>query len=698
MTPPGERPPSMMWSDDFDVVDASTSVTAFLVWLAANTRYYVVIRGANGHLYVFTAAELSQHPRLDYWRRGEAPPDATCWDIFDAIDVNDASLVVEPAAAPADLRPLPQGRRPLSSRFRFVQTDVAHALMRVGEDESRTTLGELRPPSAPPTAVVTAPPVPAPSRAMPPAPPLAPIPAPPAPPPGPGENDEGTEPVRHPALSVDRELQPGRAITLTVDLLRTPDDAETRSTGVRLAGLPADWTAMDVDVEVACNDIEFGTTTGRVVVQRNAASIPAAFTGVVRAGLAPGAAVHVIAVFTFGGRDCGLARRQFTVGANDAPAAGSTVASPVVLERAAAAPTLTVRILRVDVSRAGLTTWSLSGVDRDAIPGLPARLSALHDIGPSAESWVRGCYESFEREAAGSHVTNFNRLGIELWSKTPPVFQQTYWAVRDALGPAFPIQIITDEPYMPWELMLPWRDDPSTDTELLALTHPVARWVADYEGSLRQRLPAGRVVTITPHYAGRDRLPWAEAEGQRLQDRFGALASGGTREALTGLLQNGWPMESVALLHFAGHGEFESGVAERSRIRLEGGTSLESSDIKLLKHPALGAQGPLVILNACDVGATAQSLGAPSGWAPALLGKGFRGFVAPLWPVYDEDATQVIEELCDALLNRHETVGDAMLRIRAAHASRSPTFLAYLYYGDVMARFPVSAARSAGST
>ena len=96
--------------------------------------------------------------------------------------------------------------------------------------------------------------------------------------------------------------------------------------------------------------------------------------------------------------------------------------------------------------------------------------------------------------------------------------------------------------------------------------------------------------------------------------------------------------------------------------------------------------GPLVIFNACEVGATGSVLGTVGGWAEAFLRREFRGFIAPLWPVDDIDASTIMGELFAAVIRDHTTVGEAMRDIRRRHGPASPTYFAYLFYGDVMAR------------
>jgi hypothetical protein len=93
----------------------------------------------------------------------------------------------------------------------------------------------------------------------------------------------------------------------------------------------------------------------------------------------------------------------------------------------------------------------------------------------------------------------------------------------------------------------------------------------------------------------------------------------------------------------------------------------------------------LVLLNACEVGATGAVLGTVGGWAEAFSRRKFGGLVAPLWAVIDEDAATVIAELVDMLWHRCMPVGKALTSIRAKYGEDSPTFFSYVFYGDVTA-------------
>jgi hypothetical protein len=94
----------------------------------------------------------------------------------------------------------------------------------------------------------------------------------------------------------------------------------------------------------------------------------------------------------------------------------------------------------------------------------------------------------------------------------------------------------------------------------------------------------------------------------------------------------------------------------------------------------------LVVMNAREAGATGTVLGSIGGWAEAFMNRRCGDFVAPLWALFDSDAHRVISEFY-LFIQGGVRVADALQTIRKQYGQDSPTFLSYLFYGDVMARF-----------
>ena len=201
---------------------------------------------------------------------------------------------------------------------------------------------------------------------------------------------------------------------------------------------------------------------------------------------------------------------------------------------------------------------------------MPQKLDGTVDLGSDPASFVRDLYNSLPQLDPGNYAQTIRNFGETLWGKAPDFFHRAYWAMRKVVGDSFPVQFITTDPNVPWELMRPIPDG-DAKTDILPMTHPVARCVGDAYGSLRPHLPQGKIATIAPKYkSANDRLERAEEETRMLQDRYGAEPVEGTRKGVWTLLTEPNPGQ-VSIVHFAGHGDFQIDAATKSSLKLEDG-------------------------------------------------------------------------------------------------------------------------------
>jgi len=294
----------------------------------------------------------------------------------------------------------------------------------------------------------------------------------------------------------------------------------------------------------------------------------------------------------------------------------------------------------------------------------------------------------------------FQGLGDELYELTPSCFGQVYWSLFDKYG-NFPIQILSNDPYMPWELMRPSRpdeDEVGSDWEILGRRHPVGRWLLDKEGLMPDVVETGKVATIAPDYSKSKRkskrkrlkpLLSAQAESKAICTKLGtdAIPVTGRLQNVINLFEDANSVD-IGMVHYAGHGVCKVNKAKFAQLLLEDG-DLSVKDVRR-KETQLGTnRHSLVFFNACEVGASGLNLGVIGGFAEALTEHEFGGFIAPLWAVYDGDASEVLSEFLQHVLlsDKRQTFATALQNIRIEFGEQSPTFLSYTYYGDVMARF-----------
>lgn len=493
--------------------------------------------------------------------------------------------------------------------------------------------------------------------------------------------DEGTTPMRFPSIETKGPVQAGAPVTLVVDLLR--EESASTLGGTVFPEQAADWQSLDVDVLLQSPDIEFDAG-GRATLQvrRNADSRAASLTGRVHAGLSPGHVIEVKARYMLGTRFCGSAARHLRVDGLAAPAVPAPAATASVqVDVDARQPDLTVYIGMFEQDKPGRLHWRMV---LEPFARCPPKLDGVVDLGHKPALEASQLFKQFAKLERGAHREAIEGFGEELWRRSPPEFQAVYWALCDELQRPLTIQFVSDDPHLPWELMNPYRDGEQHGP--IALRHAVARWIARFAGHMRNRLPAGRLVAVAPHYASASaQLSLAEAAAQGLVDRLGAQRVAGTRTDLLALLENPSP-EPVALLFFTGHGAFAADAAGASLIKLEDGGELSALEVGRQQVKLGERDGTVVFLNACEVGATGSVLGSVGGWAGAFLGRRFGAFIAPLWAIDEEDAQQVTEDLMRAIVTQRRPMGEALRDLRAAHGDVSPTYYSYLLYGDVTAR------------
>ncbi|CAN5738894.1 hypothetical protein BH23GEM9_BH23GEM9_32130 [soil metagenome] len=497
------------------------------------------------------------------------------------------------------------------------------------------------------------------------------------------DGDEGTSPVRFPDIEADTALTAGQSVTLTVDLLRH-ESTRTMGGALAIGDLPVDWETLPIDVQLISNHIAFengGKDT--VTIRRNADSEAAPIRGVVSPNAAAGSVITVNAVFMHNARFCGTALRMFTEGAPPEAdvASRDTTAAGIHVERNALPPDLTVHVMVPEPSAPGKLLWLMQ--PRDLFDELPASLEGRTDVGLSAQVFAATLFKEFAQLDRGRHERRLQGFGDRLWKKAPSEFRDTYWAMWDRYQRPLTIQFVSSEAHIPWELMRPGRD--GEVQPLLAVQHPVARWIGSHRSLMRQQLPAGSLFSIVPRYRNAAaRLKRAEAESAMLRDVFNATDVPATYENVMNLLES-QPTDAVAFLHFAGHGTFDSASVDSSTIKLEDG-SLAVDEVAREEVRLGAACRTIVFLNACEVGATGSALGTVGGWADAFIGRRFGGFIAPLWAVDDEDAGTVSRELLNGVLIDGAPIGEVLRSIRESHGAVSPTFVSYLFYGDVNAR------------
>lgn len=488
-----------------------------------------------------------------------------------------------------------------------------------------------------------------------------------------------------PDLKQSGPIEGGAVVEIAVDLL--PDD-EGGGEPLVLSDLPDGWDRIEVGVQLVAPWIDkLDVLEPKITIERYGATSAAKFRCTVSAGHSTDDLASVTAFFFHGTRPCGtrlfpldgrseqLGERQDDAEVGPSEADGTLGRSAIGIAWSAPGATMTVWVSTIGEGRQKWT-WSTF------LPGGRRRTrQADVEVGPDTRSFAKALELAAPDLPVDEFRSKLNGFGVQIWKQTPSQFRKDFEETRRSSGDGFPIQLMIDDPHVPWELMVPEMEGLGSDH--LYLDHPVARWPVDTDGFMKDVIPAGKILSFVPKYADYP-LAAAQNEGEWLASAHGAERVTPDRKSFLDALHDARG-EPVCLLHFAGHARASDNPLE-AELEFEGGrVSVLEIGVKAVK---LGSErGTFVILNACETSAGTNFLGTNVGWGTTLAERDFGGLIAPLWAVQDREAGEIMRDLIPALLGGTETIGSAMAHARAKHAESSVASFAYLAHGDVMARF-----------
>ena len=293
------------------------------------------------------------------------------------------------------------------------------------------------------------------------------------------------------------------------------------------------------------------------------------------------------------------------------------------------------------------------------------------------------------------------RFGQNLWRELfPDDLKALYGQERDDWR-GKSLLIVSDEPYFPWELVLPYKSGEWEDDEPWCTRLRLTRWLRrDAHGNGHEAPPGHLELNAVACFAPIDSgLVFAEQElaflttlirSHNLSDLSPVLA---TRNELLSLLERG----GYDWIHLAAHGNFYSVTPDMdSAIWLQNDRPLTPTDIvgsAIEGH--IHQHRPAFVFNACHSGRQGWALNGLAGWANRLISTGASLFLAPLWAVTDAQAMLFAKTFYQELF-AGQTVGEAVRQARlAAQRAGDPTWLAYSVYAHPNARMAISAERKA---
>jgi hypothetical protein len=270
----------------------------------------------------------------------------------------------------------------------------------------------------------------------------------------------------------------------------------------------------------------------------------------------------------------------------------------------------------------------------------------------------------------------------------PQRIQNAIWALLDS-GKLRTLAIVSEEPYIPWELMIPSRPGKPPTSEPLGVRVAIGRWCPRINLAARQRAPMSASLVVAPtyskipkplaHAAAEQRCVFNFAQGRSLTPVNLQSVKADLRKA------------DFDLLHWICHGA-QSALGTQS-IYVDGQAKhISSTQMNTLRGSwSEREQAPLVFLNACEIGRPSPSLSGIGGFAKVFIDAGAVGVIAPLWSVKDKIAPLVAQQFYDEVSgNPQKPFAEILrgIRAKAYHGATGgeDTYAAYCYYGDPKAR------------
>jgi hypothetical protein len=312
------------------------------------------------------------------------------------------------------------------------------------------------------------------------------------------------------------------------------------------------------------------------------------------------------------------------------------------------------------------------------IAGLRARLAAEPD---DADERLRIALKELRSIGVGLFQSLFS-----------PAVRAFLWKHADELE-RLVIQT-TGEFDIPWELVYIGEpgvpvDGQDVDIERFLGMRGATRWVYNAAQPTTVAVRRGRARYLCPAYTDRGlALIHTRDEALLVRRTFHAkVVRPGDATAMSKVITSGFD-----LLHFAGHGVWTASEPPDQRLLLAryrrkgeppAGSSYSAADLRRdLPDRAMvepGGAGPMVFLNACDVGKLDTSAAGLGGFPEAFLRGGVGVLIGCSWAVDDETAGEFVRDFYEAL--QGVGIADAMDTARRRALEKVDlSWLAYVAY------------------
>jgi hypothetical protein len=295
-----------------------------------------------------------------------------------------------------------------------------------------------------------------------------------------------------------------------------------------------------------------------------------------------------------------------------------------------------------------------------------------------SKNLVNEYMKNFMANTGKARIASLLGAGMDFWDTLPVKVKALLWEALQKN--AATMSVISEEPYIPWEQMVPYQEV-QNPSKPLGLALRFGRWVTGDYTSARQYIPMKNGYVVCPKTSGLTSAPQELAFlTQQLKKDFSPVdpivpvSFDGLDTGLNGAARN--------VIHFICHGK----SAALQTLELDRPDTLDCSQVRTLKgFQAALKDHPLVFLNACEVGGQVLALDGVGGFANSFIHLGAAAVIAPLWPVQDKVALDVTQTFYPLAL-QGIPFAEAMKRIRSkAYDQAIDSYAAYCFYGDPMA-------------
>ena len=287
-------------------------------------------------------------------------------------------------------------------------------------------------------------------------------------------------------------------------------------------------------------------------------------------------------------------------------------------------------------------------------------------------------YTSTTPETVAAHERNpMRNLELAGYSLTdsllPKAVQDTLWNLQ---GNAKTIQIQSDEPWIPWEIIRLKQKTSSNTTEygpFLCEAFDVTHWRRGLE--IKHFINPRSIAVIAP---SKPHLSYVEREVEFLQSLGNSNRKVDRIDADLDSIISAFSKGIYDIIHFSGHARtFQGSDPDSAAICIENYDSLAPLHLSG-EAGNLGQRSPLIFFNACHTGQQEFSLTGIGGWAERFLSVGASAFIGTRWAVNDKNSFAFCSAFYSSFLN-NQCMSTALRKAReTAHTQNGdPTWLAY---------------------